>query len=102
MNKSNLYNILSKKTELKTCLYLNRHKLKLIQKYKLKKNVQLKLNSTQKQLLYNESQIKLQTHLMEILYKDFIEYETLDKSCWDLTKILDKYNSIKQQIDHLF
>tara|TARA_B100001094_G_C18183052_1_gene802061 strand:+ start:1036 stop:1344 length:309 start_codon:yes stop_codon:yes gene_type:complete len=102
MQQLNFHNIISKKQELKTTLCLNKHKLQLIKRYKKKQFLHINLNKTQKELIKSEYKIKQKNILMEQLYNDFIKYEHLNNTCWDLSKLLDQYYCVISQIDEIF
>ena len=102
METIHFHNIMSKKQHIKTNLILNQHKTKLIKRYKKKYLLNIELNKTQQLLIKNENKIKKETFSLEHLYEMFLNYEYLNETCWDLTKLMPQYNEIIQQIDKIY
>ena len=62
----------------------------------------IELNRTQNNLIKCEKQIQKETLLMENLYQAFLNYECLNQKCWDLTKLLPKYNEVFEKYTEMF
>ena len=99
--KTNLfYNSKQEKTFVKTKLILNTYKQKLAKKYKTRYFQNKKLNNTQKGLVQLELYYKNEEKILQQMLVDIIEFDILNEKCWDISKILNKYEVIKNQRIH--